>query len=140
MNIDSYQTFRSLKEASKHAKVSRQAIFYAIQKGRLKAEKKGKRWTISQQDLNNYRANKYNYDDKKVNNVHLFDAEKGFFSIQQVAKVIGDALRGPYPRGRIYYLIRRNQLDAEKVGKSWVITKKNAVALMESELRLQQSF
>ncbi len=140
MNIDSCQTFRSLKEASKHAKVSRQAIFYAIQKGRLKAEKKGKCWTISRQDLNNYRANKYTYDYKKVNNVHLFDAEKGFFSIQQVAKVIGDALSGPYPRGRIYYLIRRNQLDAEKVGKSWVITKKNAVALMESELRLQQSF
>ena len=132
--------FRNLKEASRHAKVTRQAIFYAIKKGRLKAHKNGRCWNISQEDLDDYRCNKYNYDIKQVNGVHLFDAEKGFYSVQQLSKILSDSLKCPFSKGKLYYLIRKGDLFAEKIEGCWVVKRDDAIALLEAEIALRQLF
>jgi hypothetical protein len=140
MQKNSALTFRSLREASTKAKVTRQAIFYAIQKGVLKAQKKGHSWHIAEADLEEYRANKYNYENRKVNGCSLFDVEKGHFSVQQVAKILSDTLGAPYSRMRVYYLIRKGDIAPERRGQSIVLTRQQAIELLEQETAIRKLF
>lgn len=105
----------SITEAAKLNKVTRQAIYVAIKLNKLKAIKETTRWTIHLDDLEAYRTQKYSRSKSMFNGELVFDNSKGFFSVNQVAKML------KVPAQQIYYATRIGQLKAQRKGAAWVI-------------------
>lgn len=105
----------SITEAAKINKVTRQAIYVAIKQKKLKAEKHTTRWTIDLEDLAEYRRQKYSRTKSTYNGELLFDNKKGFYSVNQAAKLLG------VPAQKIYYATRVGLLKAIRKGAAWVI-------------------
>lgn len=105
----------SITEAARINNVTRQAIYVAIKQKKLKASKDTTRWTINLEDLENYRKLKYSRTKSMYNGELLFDNHKGFFSVNQAAKVLG------VPAQKIYYATRVGLLKASRKGAAWVI-------------------
>jgi excisionase family DNA binding protein len=105
----------SITEAAKINNVTRQAIYVAIKQKKLKAYKDATRWTIDLEDLENYRRSKYSRTKSMFNGELLFDNHKGFYSINQVAKMLN------VPAQKIYYATRVGLMKAQRKGAAWVI-------------------
>lgn len=105
----------SITEAAKLNKVTRQAIYVAIKLNKLKATKETTRWTISLKDLEEYKNQKYSRSKSIFNGELIFDNSRGFFSINQVAKMLS------VPAQKIYYATRIGLLKAHRKGAAWVI-------------------
>lgn len=105
----------SITEAAKINNVTRQAIYVAIKQNKLKATKHTTRWTIDLSDLEEYRRQKYSRTKSTFAGELLFDNKKGFYSINQVAKMLG------VPTQKIYYATRVGLLKASRKGAAWVI-------------------
>lgn len=105
----------SITEAARLNKVTRQAIYVAIKLNKLKATKETTRWTISLEDLENYRREKYSRTKSVYNGELLFDSSKGYYSVNQVARLLS------VPAQKIYYATRIGLLKAERRGAAWVI-------------------
>ncbi len=105
----------SITEAARINGVTRQAIYVAIKQKKLKAEKDATRWTICLNDLEEYRKNKYSRSKSTFEGELLFNNEKGFYSVNQVAKMLG------VPAQKIYYATRIGMLKASRKGAAWVV-------------------
>jgi len=105
----------SITEAARINNVTRQAIYVAIKQKKLKAYKDSTRWTIDLDDLEEYRRQKYSRSKSVYNGELLFDNDKGFFSVNQVAKMLG------VPAQKIYYATRIGMLKATRRGAAWVV-------------------
>lgn len=105
----------SITEAAKLNKVTRQAIYVAIKLNKLKASKETTRWTISLKDLEEYRKQKYSRTKSVFQGELLFDNQKGYYSINQAARMLS------VPAQKIYYATRIGQLKAHRKGAAWVI-------------------
>lgn len=105
----------SITEAARINNVTRQAIYVAIKQNKLKATKHTTRWTIDLDDLEQYRRQKYSRTKSTFNGELLFDNKKGYYSINQVAKMLG------VPTQKIYYATRVGLLKASRKGAAWVI-------------------
>lgn len=105
----------SITEAAKLNNVTRQAIYVAIKLNKLKATKETTRWTINLDDLEEYRRQKYSRSKSVFNGELLFDNQKGFFSVNQVAEML------EVPAQKIYYATRIGLLRAHRKGAAWVI-------------------
>lgn len=118
---------------AKKMHVTRAAIYTAIKKRNLKAEKKGKNWLLDEKDVEEYLLNKYNPEKKKLDGKPVFDVFEGYYSVQQAAKYISTHLNRSFSFQRIYYLIRTGDLTAYRHGVSWVIKHEDAEALVYKE-------
>jgi len=107
--------FVSITEAARINGVTRQAIYVAIKQNKLKAKKNETRWTIKLDDLEDYRRNKYSRAKSTYEGELLFDNEKGDYSINQAAKMLG------VPTQKIYYATRIGMLKASRKGSAWVV-------------------
>ena len=105
----------SITEAAKLNKVTRQAIYVAIKLNKLKAIKETTRWTIHLDDLEAYRNQKYSRSKSMFQGELVFDNDKGYHSVNQVAKML------KVPAQKIYYATRIGQLKAVRKGAAWVI-------------------
>lgn len=105
----------SITEAAKLNNVTRQAIYVAIKLNKLKATKETTRWTISVKDLEDYRLQKYSRSKSVFDGELLFDNQKGYFSVNQVAQILS------VPAQKIYYATRIGLLKAQRKGAAWVI-------------------
>ncbi len=105
----------SITEAARINGVTRQAIYVAIKQKKLRAQKDSTRWTIDLNDLEEYRKQKYSRAKSTFNGELLFDNEKGYFSVNQVAKMLG------VPAQKIYYATRIGMLKATRRGAAWVV-------------------
>ncbi len=105
----------SITEAAKLNNVTRQAIYVAIKLNKLKAKKEEARWAIHINDLEEYRNNKYSRTKSVFDGQLLFDNKKGYFSVNQVARMLG------VPPQKIYYATRVGKLKAHRKGAAWVI-------------------
>lgn len=105
----------SITEAAKINNVTRQAIYVAIKQNKLRAKKDTTRWTIDLADLEEYRKNKYSRSKSMFDGSLLFDNNKGFFSVNQVAQILG------VPAQKIYYALRTGMLESSRKGAAWVI-------------------
>lgn len=110
------KTVVSITEAARINNVTRQAIYVAIKQKKLKAKKDATRWTIHVDDLAEYRKNKYSRTKSIFQGELLFDNTKGYYSINQVAKMLN------VPAQKIYYATRVGQLKASRKGAAWVIS------------------
>lgn len=104
----------SITEAAKINKVTRQAIYVAIKQKKLKATKKT-RWEIDLGDLEEYRKNKYSRTKSMFGGELLFDNDRGYYSVNQVAKMLG------VPSQKIYYATRTGMIKGSRKGAAWVI-------------------
>lgn len=105
----------SITEAARINNVTRQAIYVAIKQKKLRAHKDSTRWTIDLEDLEEYRRQKYSRTKSTYNGELLFDNNKGFYSVNQVAKMLG------VPAQKIYYATRIGMLKASRKGAAWVV-------------------
>lgn len=105
----------SITEAARINNVTRQAIYVAIKQKKLKATKDSTRWTIHLDDLEEYRKNKYSRTKSMFDGELLFDQDKGYYSVNQAAKLLG------VPAQKIYYATRVGLLKAHRKGAAWVI-------------------
>ncbi|AAF39541.1 DNA-binding protein [Chlamydia muridarum str. Nigg] len=104
----------SITQAAKLHNVTRQAIYVAIKQKKLKASKTT-RWEIDLQDLEDYRRNRYSRAKSTYQGELLFDNEKGFYSVGQVASMLN------VPEQKIYYATRIGAMKGERRGSAWVI-------------------
>ncbi len=118
----------SITEAAKINNVTRQAIYVAIKQKKLKAFKDTTRWTIDLTDLEEYRRQKYSRTKSMFNGELLFDNKKGFYSINQVAKMLG------VPAQKIYYATRVGLMKASRKGAAWVIHSEDIKSYRENYL------
>jgi excisionase family DNA binding protein len=123
----------SITEAAKINNVTRQAIYVAIKQKKLKAYKDTTRWTIDLEDLENYRKQKYSRTKSMFGGELLFDNQKGFFSVNQVAKMLG------VPAQKIYYATRVGLLKAIRKGAAWVIHSNDVALYKETYLNRKES-
>lgn len=107
--------FVSLSEAARINNVTRQAIYVAIKQKKLRAYKNPTRWIIHRDDLEAYRNLKYSRTKSMYNGELLFDNKRGFYSIQQAAKMLN------VPYQKIYYATRIGLLKASRKGAAWVV-------------------
>ncbi|NRA90274.1 MAG: helix-turn-helix domain-containing protein [Simkaniaceae bacterium] len=105
----------SITEAARINGVTRQAIYVAIKQNKLKARKDSTRWTIDLDDLEEYRRNKYSRSKSTFDGELLFDNDRGYYSVNQAAKMLG------VPAQKIYYATRIGMLKASRKGAAWVI-------------------
>lgn len=105
----------SITEAARINNVTRQAIYVAIKQKKLKASKDATRWTIHLDDLEEYRKNKYSRTKSMFDGELLFDHRKGYYSVNQAAKLLN------VPAQKIYYATRVGLLKAHRKGAAWVI-------------------
>ena len=113
----------SLTEASEYAHVTRQAIYLALKKRGLVAQKYKGRWYLTKKDIDDYRLTKY--DRSKTNNIKI---EEGEFTIKQASKILslpqregGTGVR--VSTQKLYYLIRTGQIKSFKKGAALVLMK-----------------
>ncbi len=118
----------TITEAAKINGVTRQAIYVAIKQNKLKAQKDVTRWTIRLQDLEDYRKGKYSREKSTFEGELIFDRQKGYYSVNQVAKMLG------VPAQKIYYATRVNMLKAIRKGAAWVIHEDDVQAYREQFL------
>ena len=112
-NVDDRKVV-SIIEAAKINKVTRQAIYVAIKQKKLKTTKKT-RLEIDIKDLEEYRNNKYSRTKSMFGGELLFDNNKGYFSVNQVARLLG------VPAQKIYYATRTGMIKGSRKGAAWVI-------------------
>lgn len=118
----------SITEAARINNVTRQAIYVAIKQNKLKATKDATRWTIHIDDLNEYRRNKYSRTKSTFNGELLFDSSKGYFSVNQVAKILN------IPAQKVYYATRIGLMKAHRKGAAWVIHTDDVKSYQETYL------
>ena len=118
----------SITEAAKINNVTRQAIYVAIKLNKLKAKKETSRWMIDLDDLMEYRKQKYSRTKSTYEGELLFDNAKGYFSINQVAKMLG------VPAQKLYYATRAGYLKASRKGAAWVIHAEEVKSYQDSYL------
>lgn len=106
----------SITEAAKLNNVTRQAIYVAIKLNKLRATKETSRWMIDMEDLNDYRKQKYSRTKSTFQGELLFDNTKGYYSINQVSKMLS------VPAQKIYYATRAGYLKAHRRGAAWVVS------------------
>jgi len=123
----------TITEAARINNVTRQAVYVAIKQKKLKASKDSTRWTINLEDLDNYRNQKYSRTKSMFDGELLFDNQKGFYSVNQVAKILG------VPAQKIYYATRVGLLKAIRKGAAWVIHSNDVKAYQENYLSRRET-
>lgn len=128
----------SITEAAKINNVTRQAIYVAIKQKKLKAYKNGTRWCIPLKDLEIYRQQKYSRAKSMFAGELVFDNNKGFYSVNQVAQMLG------VPAQKIYYATRIGLVKATRKGAAWVIhvdeIKKYKENYLDRRAQIEQAF
>jgi excisionase family DNA binding protein len=118
----------SITEAARIHNVTRQAIYVAIKSNKLRARKDTRRWMIDLADLREYKRLKYSRTRSMYEGELLFDNAKGFYSVNQVAKLLS------VPAQKIYYAARSGYLKATRKGAAWVIHENDVKSYREQYL------
>jgi excisionase family DNA binding protein len=118
----------SITEAARIHNVTRQAIYVAIKANKLRARKDTRRWMIDLADLREYKRLKYSRTRSIFEGELLFDNEKGFYSVNQTAKMLN------VPAQKIYYAARSGYLKATRKGAAWIIHKDDIQKYREKRL------
>ena len=123
----------TITEAARINNVTRQAIYVAIKQKKLRASKDSSRWTIDVKDLARYREQKYSRTKSMFNGELLFDNDKGYYSVNQVAKMLD------VPAQKIYYATRVGLMKATRRGAAWVIHKSEIESYQQNYLEKKKA-
>lgn len=103
-----------IEAAQKHG-VSRQGIYVAVKKKRLKAEMKSYRWMVNQADIDEYNRTKHKREFSLDNGKLLFDKKKGLYSVKEAAQYLGKTSQ------YLYAQLRHRKLFGSRRGFTWII-------------------
>ncbi len=118
----------SITEAARIHNVTRQAIYVAIKSNKLRARKDTRRWMLDLDDLREYKRLKYSRTRSMFDGELLFDNAKGYYSVNQVAKLLN------VPAQKIYYAARSGYLKAIRKGAAWVIHESDVKSYKDQHL------
>lgn len=117
----------SMRDLAKYAKCTRQAIYTAVRKGKLKAYRDDKGiWRIDMKDYQAYKGNKYHRTHCKVNGLEIYSRENGIWSPPMVLEYFQRLGGVPVSMSKIYYLIRTGRLRSTKIGHYYIVTRVGA--------------
>lgn len=123
----------SLTAASQLSHRTRQALYLAIFKGRLKAKKVEGRWKLTIKDLRDYEESRYSRAHSRRDGELLYDKKKGLYSITQVSQTLNISYN------KVYYSIMSGKLPAQRKGASYVIHKDDVAAWKKEYLSKEKS-
>lgn len=110
MPIDSEKM--SLVQAAKYLNIGRQAVYFALWRNKLRADKIGLRWWFKQIYLDEYRLNRHSRS-------HFF--QKDEISVADAAVLLD------CPKMHVYYAINSKQLKYSRNGGNLIIQKRDLV-------------
>lgn len=105
----------TITEAAEASGVTRQAIYVAIKKNRIKGKLIKGMWTFTREELLNYQKLKYSREISIWEGAPLFNIEQGEYSVKEAALCCGTTVQN------IYYYLRIGRLKAKKRGAAWII-------------------
>lgn len=123
----------NMKEAAEIAHVTKQAIYMAIRKKRIKAWQEKGQWFTTSADLQAYRESKHTPENRLHEGKQIFDIEAGRFSVSQASTLISHYLKTPYHRNKLYYLIKTGYLPAARIGSSYIINRDDIIKMIKEE-------
>lgn len=110
----------SVNETAEILGVTRQAVYLAIRLKKLEVEKIDLKWRISQEELEEFKKNRYDHTKTtRPDGALKFDPSEGRYSIRQFAEFY------EVPRQRIYYLIHAKRIKYTRDGSSLIILVKD---------------
>lgn len=122
----------TIDDATKLLGIERAAIYSAIRKGNLKAEKVSGAWMLSRKGVDEYRNNRYCRTKSKDEAGNLiYDKTLGFFSPIEAAEYLG------IPRCRMYYLLHSRVIPFTRHGKWSYVLKLADLDRYDQERRKQ---
>jgi len=98
--------------ASRYLGVSRQAVYIAISKNKINANKINGKYAISERMLDEYRKNKYN---RRIS-LKMKDNE---FTVNDITK------KTRIGKGTLYYMIRSGVIKSHRKGCAYIIKEKD---------------
>ncbi len=123
---DPLDRLMTISEAARRNRVSRQAIYFAIKMKRLEAVQEGGAWLVSTEQLKKYIKTKYCRSKSRVEGELIFDKNKGYYSISEVAKILRRSLN------QVYYLVRLGKIKTHRQGGNIVIKESDLESFIES--------
>lgn len=125
--------FESLEQARHYMNTSRQGVWTAIKKGRLKSTFVNGRHHIRREDIEKYLATKFSPTERKFQGEKVYNLEEGEMSVEQVAIWLTGKLGKPCTTQHLYYLLHTGQLRGFKKGGTWVIKQDDRLELYEKK-------
>jgi len=106
----------TITEASDALQISRQAVYVAILKKRILAEKKAGRWIIESKSLQDYRDHRFcRSKSRREDGDLVYRPERGEYSARQIAE------KFDVPVARLYHLMRNNRIPHYRHNAAYVI-------------------
>lgn len=134
MDEEKPKVFMKLYDVAKFANVTKQSIYLAIRKGKLRALKVERRWEITSENLEEYAKNKYSRKNSRIKGELVFDSAKGELSLQQAREFLSQELQVNVPLQRLYYLMRLGKLKSFKKGGAYVLMKEDVLSILKQEI------
>lgn len=105
----------TLAQAAKIFPCTKQNLYLAIRMSKLQANKIDGKWTITEEQIQTYKQNRWNRDFSKVGGIPLFDKSTGMHSVNEAAKILGCNPQ------HVYHALRSHKIQGSRRRKSWVI-------------------
>jgi len=130
-----------LSEIAQYAHVTRQAIWFAIHRGHLKAEKIKEIWCANKALVDDYLAQKYNREEKRKDCMgkKVFEISRGIYSVNAAEKYLSTQLGRKFGTQRLYYLIHQGRIPAYKERAAWVLKVEDLEKLVRMEKELEMA-
>lgn len=105
----------TIAQAAEQLNISRQAVHFAIRRGRMKCNREKRPIRISKENIDEYNQTLFSRSASKYDGELRHDNSKGFYSPTQLAHLFSVNVQ------RVYYYIREKKIKATRKGGSWVI-------------------
>lgn len=108
--------YYTINELSDALKLSRQAVYLAIVKGKLKAEKDGSFYIIADSEAKEWRRKRYNRQNMVIDGVEMF--KNGYVDVKTAARIAKVSVQ------KIYYAIYRTPplIEFQRIGSCFRIS------------------
>lgn len=121
MEKKSFERSLSVIQAAHYLDVTPTAVRLAIKENRLAGFKKNNKLCISLSALEEYKLNKYNPLNKRVNGEKIFDPAQGVCTVQCARKMIQQQLNIEIANNSLYYMLRIGVIPSLRKGRYWIL-------------------
>jgi excisionase family DNA binding protein len=125
--------YYTMSEAADLKGVCRQAIHYAVKKGRMKAHKVDTyHWKIHKDDLQEYFDSRYDIMKRKKGGKVVFEEGSGYIPLSKAADLLD------VPTQKLYYAIRTGKLKVKRIKGGYLIGVESLKSYEDNYLRKEK--